>query len=71
MISLIFSLNIFVGLGYDLSYDFKYEEKDIKGIVTVESENGTFGFIHASGLDNGTHGSSEDQNLFYIKLKIN
>jgi len=63
-------LQLSIGLGYDLEDDFEHQEKDIKGIVHIESKDGMYGFWHSSRINNGFKGSEDDQNIFYIKIRI-
>jgi len=51
--------------------DFKHQDKDVKGIIQIESEDGSYGFWHSSRINNGFNSNPDDQNIFYIKYKLN
>jgi len=70
MNSFLLSLSLSIGLGYDMEDDFSHQDKDFKGIVQIESKDGSYGFWHSSRLNDGLKGKPDDQNIFYIKYRI-
>ena len=70
MFNLILMLNLSIGLGYDMEDDFKHQDKDVKGIIHIETEDGTYGFWHSSRLNNGFKRNDDDQNILYIKFRV-
>jgi len=63
-------LQLSIGLGYDLEDDYDHQSKDFKGIFHIESDNGKYGFWHSSRINNGFKSNEDDQNIFYIKIRI-
>ena len=67
---LFLGLTLSIGLGYDMEDDFQHQDKDLKGIIQIEDKDGRYGFWHSSRLSDGLRGNPDDQNIFYIKVKI-
>lgn len=67
------ALQLFFGLGIDINGVYKYDRNSYKGIIQVEHEvkkDWVAGYWHSSELDNGFRGNVHDENIFYIKKRI-